>query len=70
MLINIKMSTTITTLYRNKFQNLFCLFVLSAAPNEKMKDVLKRTISDAKASVSKVQYMRTNSWVLTLSVNT
>ena len=30
------------------------LLLLMAAPNEKMKDILKRTISEAKAAISKV----------------
>ena len=33
---------------------------LDTAPNEKMKDVLKRTVSDVKASVSKVAMYKPN----------
>ena len=30
------------------------VFIMNVAPNEKMKDVLRRTVSEAKAAISKV----------------
>ena len=37
-------------------QSAFLSMASSAAPNDKMKDVLKRTVSEAKSATSKVCY--------------